>query len=146
MAALRCVQGNITPFGGDFNSVTIFGESSGASIVSALVSHPREGTSNGVSCGTRPLRSSALLTAICPPHCPQVLSPLAAGLFHRAIAQSGIITLPGFLDPDPWLLAQVCISFTLSPHVHLPYACTWSPRVEVLPLASSLLAERDTIG
>lgn len=50
---------------------------------------------------------------------PQVLSPLAAGLFHRAIAQSGIITIPGLLNPDPWLLAQVCISFTLSPHVHL---------------------------
>ncbi|XP_020740711.2 carboxylesterase 3 isoform X1 [Odocoileus virginianus] len=71
VAALRWVQGNITPFGGDFNSVTIFGGSSGASIVSALV-----------------------------------LSPLAAGLFHRAIAQSGIITLPSFLDTDPWLLAQ----------------------------------------
>ncbi|XP_027372148.1 carboxylesterase 3 isoform X1 [Bos indicus x Bos taurus] len=71
MAALRWVQGNITPFGGDFNSVTIFGESSGASVVSALV-----------------------------------LSPLAAGLFHRAIAQSGIITVPGLLDPNPWLLAQ----------------------------------------
>ncbi|DAA20208.1 carboxylesterase 3 isoform X1 [Bos indicus] len=71
VAALRWVQGNITPFGGDFNSVTIFGESSGASVVSALV-----------------------------------LSPLAAGLFHRAIAQSGIITVPGLLDPNPWLLAQ----------------------------------------
>ncbi|XP_052511686.1 carboxylesterase 3 [Budorcas taxicolor] len=71
VAALRWVQGNITPFGGDFNSVTIFGESSGASVVSALV-----------------------------------LSPLAAGLFHRAIAQSGIITLPKLLDSDPWLLAQ----------------------------------------
>ncbi|XP_006072140.3 carboxylesterase 3 isoform X1 [Bubalus bubalis] len=71
VAALRWVQGNITPFGGDFNSVTIFGESSGASVVSALV-----------------------------------LSPLAAGLFHRAIAQSGIITIPGLLDPNPWLLAQ----------------------------------------
>uniref|UniRef100_A0A8C2PFB2 Carboxylic ester hydrolase n=1 Tax=Capra hircus TaxID=9925 RepID=A0A8C2PFB2_CAPHI len=71
VAALRWVQGNITPFGGDFNSVTIFGESSGASVVSALV-----------------------------------LSPLAAGLFHRAIAQSGIITIPGLLNPDPWLLAQ----------------------------------------
>ncbi|XP_070626824.1 carboxylesterase 3 isoform X3 [Bos indicus] len=35
-----------------------------------------------------------------------VLSPLAAGLFHRAIAQSGIITVPGLLDPNPWLLAQ----------------------------------------
>ncbi|KAB1273074.1 Carboxylesterase 3 [Camelus dromedarius] len=81
VAALRWVQGNITPFGGDFNSVTIFGGSAGACIVSALV-----------------------------------LSPLAAGLFHRAIAQSGIITLPGFLSSDPWPLAQVCISFTLLPH------------------------------
>uniref|UniRef100_A0A452FWU1 Carboxylic ester hydrolase n=1 Tax=Capra hircus TaxID=9925 RepID=A0A452FWU1_CAPHI len=53
VAALRWVQGNITPFGGDFNSVTIFGESSGASVVSALVSHPREGASNGISCGSQ---------------------------------------------------------------------------------------------
>ncbi|XP_037672101.1 carboxylesterase 3 isoform X2 [Choloepus didactylus] len=71
VAALRWVQENITPFGGDRNCVTIIGESAGASIVSALV-----------------------------------LSPLATGLFHRAIAQSGIITMPGMLDPDPWSLAQ----------------------------------------
>uniref|UniRef100_I3LEI5 Carboxylic ester hydrolase n=1 Tax=Sus scrofa TaxID=9823 RepID=I3LEI5_PIG len=71
VAALRWVQENISPFGGDFNSVTVFGSSAGASIVSALV-----------------------------------LSPLAAGLFHRAIAESGVITLPGLLDSNPWPLAQ----------------------------------------
>ncbi|XP_039079398.1 carboxylesterase 3 isoform X2 [Hyaena hyaena] len=71
VAALHWVQGNISPFGGDFNSVTIFGNSAGASIVSALV-----------------------------------LSPLAAGLFHRAIAQSGVITIPGLQASDPRLLAQ----------------------------------------
>lgn len=63
VAALRWVRENIGPFGGDHNSVTIFGGSAGGCIVSALV-----------------------------------LSPLAAGLFHRAIAQSGIITVPGVLD------------------------------------------------
>ncbi|XP_076988784.1 carboxylesterase 3 [Tamandua tetradactyla] len=71
VAALRWVQENITPFGGDSNCVTIFGASAGASIVSALL-----------------------------------LSPLATGLFHRAIAQSGIITYPGTLEPDPWSFAQ----------------------------------------
>ncbi|XP_006863658.1 PREDICTED: carboxylesterase 3 [Chrysochloris asiatica] len=71
VAALRWVQGNISPFGGDPNCVTIFGSSAGALMTSALV-----------------------------------LSPLAAGLFHRAIAQSGVITLPGFLNSDPLSLAQ----------------------------------------
>uniref|UniRef100_A0A8C4FF83 Carboxylic ester hydrolase n=1 Tax=Catagonus wagneri TaxID=51154 RepID=A0A8C4FF83_9CETA len=71
VAALRWVQENISPFGGNFNSVTVFGNSAGGSIVSALV-----------------------------------LSPLAAGLFHRAIAESGVITLLGLLDSNPWSLAQ----------------------------------------
>ncbi|XP_075392835.1 carboxylesterase 3-like [Tenrec ecaudatus] len=71
VAALRWVQGNISPFGGDPNCVTIFGGSAGAMIVSALV-----------------------------------LSPLAQGLFHRAIAQSGVITVPGFLNPNPLSLAK----------------------------------------
>ncbi|XP_007938577.1 carboxylesterase 3 [Orycteropus afer afer] len=71
VAALHWVQGNITPFGGDPNCVTIFGSSSGAMIVSALV-----------------------------------LSPLAAGLFHRAIAQSGVINIPRIQKSDPLSLAQ----------------------------------------
>ncbi|XP_008048828.1 carboxylesterase 3 isoform X2 [Carlito syrichta] len=35
-----------------------------------------------------------------------VLSPVAAGLFHRAIAQSGVITTPLFMMDNTWLLAQ----------------------------------------
>ncbi|XP_077888583.1 carboxylesterase 3 isoform X7 [Ictidomys tridecemlineatus] len=35
-----------------------------------------------------------------------VLSPMATGLFHRAIAQSGVITLPGLMEPNPWPKAQ----------------------------------------
>lgn len=81
VAALRWVRENIGPFGGDHNSVTIFGGSAGGCIVSALV-----------------------------------LSPLAAGLFHRAIAQSGIITVPGVLDSTSGPQVQVCISVTLLPH------------------------------
>ncbi|XP_016785482.3 carboxylesterase 3 isoform X2 [Pan troglodytes] len=71
VAALRWVQGNITPFGGDLNCVTVFGGSAGGSIISGLV-----------------------------------LSPVAAGLFHRAITQSGVITTPGIIDSHPWPLAQ----------------------------------------
>ena len=54
IAALRWVRGNITAFGGNPDSVTIFGESAGSLAVSALMA-----------------------------------SPVAAGLFHRAIGQSG---------------------------------------------------------
>ncbi|XP_053459616.1 carboxylesterase 3 isoform X2 [Nycticebus coucang] len=71
VAALHWLQANISPFGGDPNCVTIFGESAGGLIVSALV-----------------------------------LAPMTAGLFHRAIAQSGVITTPGFLDSNPGRLAQ----------------------------------------
>jgi len=54
IAALRWVQQNITPFGGDPACVTIFGQSAGAHSIRTLLS-----------------------------------SPSAAGLFHRAILQSG---------------------------------------------------------
>ncbi|MGV9411972.1 carboxylesterase/lipase family protein [Nocardia sp. NPDC003693] len=53
IAALEWVRDNIESFGGDPGSVTVFGESSGAGCVTALLT-----------------------------------SPLSAGLFHRAIAQS----------------------------------------------------------
>ena len=46
---------------------------------------------------------------------------MAAGLFHRAITQSGVITTPGIIESHPWPLAQVCISFPLLPYVCLPY-------------------------
>ncbi|KAF4526360.1 hypothetical protein B566_EDAN014098 [Ephemera danica] len=54
VAALRWVQDNIAEFGGNPNSVTIFGQSSGAASVHYLM-----------------------------------LSPLAKGLFHRAVLHSG---------------------------------------------------------
>ncbi|XP_063801693.1 fatty acyl-CoA hydrolase precursor, medium chain-like isoform X2 [Pseudophryne corroboree] len=58
VAALQWIQENIADFGGDPQSVTIFGESAGGASVSA-----------------------------------HVLSPLSKGLFHRAIAESGAMTM-----------------------------------------------------
>ncbi len=57
IAALEWVRDNISPYGGDPNTVTIFGESAGAWSVTELMS-----------------------------------TPLASGLFHRAILQSGSST------------------------------------------------------
>eukprot|EP00079_Xenopus_tropicalis_P015641 XP_004913615.1 PREDICTED: carboxylesterase 5A-like [Xenopus tropicalis] len=62
VAALKWVQENIKEFGGDPESVTIFGQSAG-----------------GLSVSTH------------------VLSPLSKGLFHRAIAESGVALLPGLV-------------------------------------------------
>ncbi|XP_040592576.1 carboxylesterase 4A isoform X2 [Mesocricetus auratus] len=71
IAALHWVQENIETFGGDPDSVTLFGQSAGAMSVSGLL-----------------------------------MSPLAQGLFHRAISQSGTAILKAFITPDPLKAAK----------------------------------------
>lgn len=84
--------GEHSPLGGEPNCVTVFGNSAGGSIVSSLVSYYRE-----VAVMVRSERASMvpdllapLPSNICPLCSP--LSPMFAGLSHRAISQSGVIT------------------------------------------------------
>ncbi|XP_075870945.1 uncharacterized protein ces2b [Nelusetta ayraudi] len=70
--ALRWTQEHIHNFGGDPNSVTIFGESAGGVSVNLLL-----------------------------------LSPLAKGLFHRAIAESGTALMDALIIGTPLHTAQI---------------------------------------
>ncbi|XP_030060919.1 fatty acyl-CoA hydrolase precursor, medium chain [Microcaecilia unicolor] len=79
VAALHWIQENIEHFGGDPDSVTIFGQSVGGLSVSALI-----------------------------------LSPLSKGLFHKAISESGVAYLPGFIISHPEAIAH--ISNTIANH------------------------------
>ncbi|KAM5137970.1 fatty acyl-CoA hydrolase precursor, medium chain-like [Mantella aurantiaca] len=107
VSALRWVQENIADFGGNRNSVTIFGESAGGLSVSGLV-----------------------------------VSPLAKGLFHKAIAESGTIITPGLIVTNPeQLIPYYQVVSSLS-------GCDLSSMMECLMLKSEkeILSVAETMG
>lgn len=120
-AALRWVQTNIRPFGGDPNNVTIFGESAGGASV-----------------------------------CAQMTSPLAVGLFHKAIAESNcdnllfaplaqaqttalaLVSLVGCTNSDPAVVVS-CLRALPAESLLQGYKATASVAVSLNPLGQPII-------
>ncbi|XP_072926542.1 fatty acyl-CoA hydrolase precursor, medium chain-like isoform X2 [Hemitrygon akajei] len=105
--ALKWVQENIKSFGGDPNSVTIFGESAGGISVSLLLA-----------------------------------SPLAKGLFHKAISESGTALLKLIFNTDPNATVQEIagmVGCDLSTSLEVVTCLRNKSEVEILNLTRSAM-------